>query len=107
MRSRLVTGAAVAAGLLVVLANPAGAATGVFNWHEYHGSDHTITNPPNGKCVYLDSVGASEVTNNTNVTASVYWQADCSDTPIVVPPGHTQLAYEGGAFFRYHAVKFG
>ncbi|WP_143200131.1 hypothetical protein [Kitasatospora sp. CB01950] len=68
------------------------AATGDFTYTDIDGVDHTLVDPPSGECISfgLPVTGAD---NETNTSASVYENTDCSGPALDTLPPNTGMSW--------------
>ncbi|MGW4380085.1 hypothetical protein [Kitasatospora sp. NPDC004531] len=84
------------AGAALVLATGSStvayAATGDFTYTDIDGVDHTLVDPPSGECISfgLPVTGAD---NETDSSATVYENTDCSGAPLDTLPPKTGMSW--------------
>ncbi|WP_269856823.1 hypothetical protein [Streptomyces sp. RPT161] len=98
---RLALAACAALALVTGVSAEGHAATGNFTYTDTDGVPHTWADPPNGECISF-GLPAVSADNETNATATVYENTDCSGAVLDrVPPKSDRI------WGRYpNAVRF-
>ncbi|PJN28176.1 hypothetical protein [Kitasatospora sp. CB02891] len=89
---RFALAACTALTLVIGIATSANAATGEFTYTDIDGEDHTLVDPPSGECISfgLPVTGAD---NETNASATVYENTDCSGPALDTLPPKTGMSW--------------
>ncbi|MGA5134828.1 hypothetical protein ACPCTO_34080 [Streptomyces olivoreticuli] len=99
---RLGLATCTALALAIGASAEAHAATGNFTYTDVDGVDHTWADPPDGECLSF-GLPATGADNETDATATVYGNTDCSGSVLDRIPPKTGKSW--GAF-RPNAVRF-
>ncbi|WP_189172723.1 hypothetical protein [Streptomyces lasiicapitis] len=101
-RTALAAGAALALFAALPTAS-AHAATGTFFYHSRDAGDLEMNNPANNECRLLVQGGATSADNQTDTTATIYFDHGCEEPHSTLRPGQST------GFFGSlpHSVRFG
>ncbi|MEU5418852.1 hypothetical protein ACFY1P_35245 [Streptomyces sp. NPDC001407] len=99
---RLALAACAALALATGVSTEAHAATGNFTYTDIDGVDHTLADPPSGECISF-GLPATGADNETDSTATVYENTDCSGTALDRLPPKTGMSWGS---VRPNAVRF-